>query len=120
MIDYIASQKWANTPLRRFGLNVVASEKRYPPKPAQSRYRRTGTLGRSWFSQQVRSKGKPAVRVANRTPYAGWVQDLTKQVVHHARTGWLTYQEAVGKNLQPLWQDIADEIQRFILRTAKK
>lgn len=59
----------------------------YPPKRADSWYRRTGTLGRRW-THKVENEGKRGV-VGNNTVYAPRVQSHIQQAwVHRGR--WQT------------------------------
>jgi hypothetical protein len=59
---------------------VVNAMADYPPKPPQSTYRRTMTLGRRW-GYKVAMKGKGIVGIIkNLTPYVEWVQSKLRQV----------------------------------------
>lgn len=65
---------------------------KYPPKPPQSTYRRTGTLGRRWTVAGPMKKGNDLeVQVGNKTTYGPYVQGPEGvQVRVHKKTGWPT------------------------------
>jgi len=73
----------------------------YPPAPADSRYRRTGTLGRLWVAGQrvveVAGSGTLIGRVGNATPYGPLVQDPERQLPFHAWR-WRTTADVVRDN----------------------
>ena len=55
--------------MSKLGLDVVRAAAQYPT--ARTRYRRTGTLGRSWVKDGPQTRGKDLiVTVGNRTKYA--------------------------------------------------
>lgn len=66
---------------------------KYPPRPPQSTYRRTGTLGRKWATKV---KMAPAVvgYLGNNAPYAGYVQDRAQQAWMHVGR-WQTVQDVI-------------------------
>lgn len=74
----------------------------YPPQRAGSLYRRTGTLGRSWFRQVQRVPGGARGEIfsnGNMAPYNIRVQKAGLQArVHQGR--WQT-DEAVAERLRP-------------------
>ena len=73
----------------------------YPPQPADSDYRRTGTLGRLWTTatpHMTMSGHVLDARIGNATPYGPWVQDPERQGrVHRGR--WQTTDEVVQSHL---------------------
>lgn len=61
----------------------------YAPPPPNSKYVRTGTLGRGWGLMR---RGKTGVRFFNMTPYAGYVVgdgNAKRQAAIHAGRWWL-------------------------------
>lgn len=62
----------------------------YPPPPAQSRYRRTYTLGRRWQKYSKKINRGIEGHVTNDTIYAQWVQHSQYQTAVHRATGWKT------------------------------
>jgi hypothetical protein len=75
----------------------------YPPAPPDSRYRRTGLLGRS-IATEVRALGGTTVGViGTNVVYAPDVisnvpaNGRGPQMWYHTRTGWYTLQGVVGK-----------------------
>lgn len=77
----------------------------YPPAPASSSYRRTGTEGRLWTSAEpafaAQSSGFEA-RLGNATPYGPLVQGSPDETPHqtrrHAQTGWNRTDQVVEKH----------------------
>lgn len=71
-------------------LSLIPDLATYPPAPAGSRYRRTGTLGRTWTSARPEfaplSSGFEA-RIGNAAPYAEDVQG-ERQLALFRRIGW--------------------------------
>ena len=63
----------------------------YPPPPAGSTYRRTGTLGRTWQSEIRATTSHVRAILANPTVYAPYVQDEDSQAMVH-RGRWPTIQ----------------------------
>lgn len=75
----------------------------YPPAPPESRYRRTGLLGRS-ITTEVRALGGATVGViGTNVAYAPDVissepaNGAGPQAWYHKRTGWYTLQDVVAK-----------------------
>lgn len=69
----------------------------YPSPPAQSRYRRTGTLGRRWTTLVRRTAGGVEGVVGNNTVYAPFVQSRAFQArVHRGR--WQTDANVLRQN----------------------
>lgn len=59
----------------------------YPPAPANSRYRRTGRLGRSWKSEREREMTWSVSSTG--VEYNADVQGATTQLAIFRRIGWL-------------------------------
>lgn len=87
-------------------LYVHAHMPAYPPAPAGSTYRRTGTLGRTVTSlmgteptalSRVEGSlfGKVTGIVGTRLSYAPWVIDEDRQTRSHKANGWWTLQKVV-------------------------
>lgn len=84
----------------------------YPPKPAASSYKRTGTLRRSW-SREVQGEGIHLVGIvgsnANVEPYNRVVQDEGEQGrVHRGR--WLTVQGVSRQRSEAIRRMFADRL----------
>jgi len=80
----------------------------YPAAPADSWYRRTGTLGRLWVSGQRVVEMAPGNsgafvvgRVDNATPYGPYVMDPQKQTPAH-RGRWRTTAQVVADNQEAI------------------
>ena len=87
---------------------------KYPPKPPQSTYRRTGRLGRSWKTQVYAKKAL----VGTSIKYAPYVQVSATQASFHKRTGWVTI-EQVAKAIEPKARQIIAQAIDKITRGAK-
>ena len=81
---------------------------KYPPPPAGSTYRRTGTLGRRWTTAQphifVQRRMIEGV-IGNNTEYAPYVQSRSMQAWMH-RGRWQTIEDVVERS--------RDEAQRIL------
>jgi hypothetical protein len=87
---------------------------KYPPPPPNSRYRRTGLLGRSWSSKTRPLANDIEGIVANTAPYAPEVQGLS-QKGFHADTGWGRLDEVAKR----LWPQIVEFFQEALRRVAQ-
>jgi len=78
-------------------LSLIPDLASYPPAPAGSAYRRTGTLGRLWASARPEfaplSSGFEA-RIGNKTPYGVFVQGEWQAKQHQGT--WPTTEEIVA------------------------
>lgn len=92
---------------KRWLLRRQAKLARYPSQPPGTRYRRTGTLGRTWTSAQptwrVSASGFDG-RIGNSTPYAPFVQGERQARVHQGR--WGTVQDIETKATPELEADV--------------
>jgi hypothetical protein len=79
-------------------LHLAGAAADYPPAPAESTYRRTGTLGRLWTQARPVVAGVQGAlvqgRIGNRTPYGPYVQDPAQQAWFH-RGRWQTTEDVV-------------------------
>ena len=93
------------------GANMLQNEmRRYPPKPANSTYRRTMKLQQSWARKVSRSGDGWLAVVGSRIHYAPYVQDETRQAeVHQGR--WQTIQSVAA--------DKKDEVFNFMRRAIR-
>ncbi len=77
----------------------------YPSPPAGSKYRRTGTLARSWHVPPFQGSGLSLVgRVASSgttAPYNRWVQDRARQAYMHVGR-WQTAQDVAERSTQAI------------------
>lgn len=92
--------------------NLQNAMRRYPPKPPQSTYDRTGKLGQSWTREVMRGGrgGGWVAQIGTRLKYAPYVQDETRQAeVHQGR--WQT--------IQSVAKDKRDELLRFVVRAIR-
>ena len=92
-LDRLAQLRGAQRGLAAGGALILSRLATYPPQRPNSRYRRTGTLGRRWTMRQQGLQ----VTVGNNTPYAPEVQG-DKQLAFHRETGWQTPEDVVEKH----------------------
>lgn len=85
----IESLKWAEPPMHRAMLRLQAGMAKYPPPPAGSKYRRTGTLGRRWTTAVTYTNDSLRGRVGNNTLYGPYVESAQFQA-HQHRGRWQT------------------------------
>jgi hypothetical protein len=84
----------------------------YPPKPANSTYTRTGTLGRRMYTQ-VRPLGQETVGViGNNTEYAPFVIDENRQARQNSH--WWTLQAVVEKAWPGMVEMFREAIRRLL------
>ena len=90
---------------------IRADVKQYPPPPARSTYRRTGTLGRSWTKRIKHGARWPEAHIGTHVAYAPYVQDKQRQAWMH-------------KGRWPAAQDVArqrsPDVVRLILQAVEK
>lgn len=98
-------------PMQRAVLRVQADMQDYPPAPAGSLYRRTGTLGRRWTTAMVREAGGLVGKIGNNTEYGPWVQSARFQTRGHRATGWPTDEAVLERNREAIVQDFEQAIQ---------
>lgn len=91
----------------RWSHNVVKRMAKYPAQNPNSRYVRTGTLGRNWQPRPL----PDGAEVRNETAYASYVQGLDEDQVDSARNaGW----ERIDVVAQEEWDKVADGLQAAI------
>ena len=93
----------------------------YPPAPADSSYRRTGTLGRLWVaaSPHVTVGGHVLdARIRNATPYGPYVQDPDRQAKQH-RGRWRTTDQVVEEHAEEIAPLLAQAGYRMVARVAE-
>jgi hypothetical protein len=92
----------------------------YPSQVPDTRYRRTGTLGRLWVSAspKIQKEGGFVMdaRIGNKTPYGPFVQDPDKQAWMHSGR-WQTttdvveaHQGEISAILNPAGSTIVDKL----------
>lgn len=101
-------------PIDRGASRIEAGMKIYPPPPPNSRYRRTGTLGRRWTTRPFRSATEVGREVGNKTlPYAPLVQSEELQArVHRGR--WLTDAQVLQREAPRMLRDVETTLQEFL------
>lgn len=94
-----------------FGVERIA--KIYPPPPPDSRYRRTGTLGRKWKSSVKSITGGVRGIVQNPVPYAPVVQGENQAAIHRGR--WKPMSQII-KELGPKIAEYLEEALRLAIK----
>lgn len=102
--------------VRRGAMRNQATMATYPPAPAGSSYRRTGTLGRRWTTKVYNTGTEIYGVTGNNTPYAPRVQDSQRQMPVFKRIGWPTDATAIDKNRKA----ITDDVRGVILEALRK
>ena len=121
-------QKNMNKAMELSLLRLWEAVRPYPPKPTNSKYRRTGTLGRSLGSSQSGGKtgGKPTVYSVTGTgrstkgtfgtnlSYAKYVIDPQKQAYMHSGRWWTM--DSIKKDALPKIKKVFYEMVKAILK----
>lgn len=101
-------------PMQRSVLRVQRTLQDYPALPPQSKYIRSGTLGRRWTKRVQRSGNGLIGRVGTTVPYAPYVQSRRFQTALHRRTGWMTDIGAVQQNEGVIVADFQGAVRRAL------
>lgn len=104
-LDKLSGGTWINAPLYEYGRAVQAKTAPYPPQRPTT-YRRTGTLGRSWYTQLSQRK----VTIANRAPYSGYVQQKETQAWMH-RGHWATVEDRAEEQIDVFWRAVKRKVE---------
>jgi len=100
-------------PMERSVVRLQNFMAKYPSPPPNSKYRRTGTLGRRWTTKVTESSVGVEGRVGNNTIYAPLVQSAALQTpVHRGR--WQTDQDAIRRNKPAIIRDFEQAIARAL------
>lgn len=96
-------------------LSLIPDLASYPPKPAGSTYRRTGTLGRLWTS--ARPEFAPVASgfeasVGNATPYGDFVQG-EHQTGFHKEHGWSNVDDVLKRHEVDIERSFDTALQRI-------
>ena len=94
-LDALTAVGRLKTPMQRAVIRLQARMAVYPPPPPNSRYRRTGTLGRRWTTEIQEFPDGVTGKVGNDTIYGPLVQSSKLQTATHKRTGWQTDAQVV-------------------------
>src|SRR3954465_14386022 len=92
-------------PMQRSVLRLQRPMQAYPPAPAHSTYRRSGTYGRRWVTKVISSAGGLVGSVGNNVSYAPFVGSSIFQTTAHRATGWETDAKAVQENEDAILAD---------------
>lgn len=98
-------------------LSVVGPLATYPPASSRSRYRRTGTLGRTWTAArpafQVQASGFEA-KLGNATPYANEVQGEDQRPAFVGR--WRTADQVLTAQQAQIQQQFDAAAERIVAK----
>lgn len=103
------------TPMREVVLRLESDMKEYPIQDAESRYVRTGTLGRRWTNRVQMSNNGIIGTVGNNTEYAPFVQSRIFQAAVH-RGRWQTAEDVLER--RRTW--IVNRFERAIRRAMER
>lgn len=112
--DRVQQNKILLPPMERAVVRLANYISWYPPKPPQSKYKRTGTLGRRWTTKVTESDGGVEGKIGNNTEYAPLVQSAKFQTKVHQRTGWRTDEKAVKTQRPAIVKDFNQAIERAL------
>jgi len=101
-------------PMQRGVLRLQRAMQEYPPAPAHSTYKRTGTYGKRWLTKVDTYADGLVGRVGNNVAYAPFVGSSIFQTRQHASTGWETDQKAVDENEAAILADFQQAIDRAL------
>lgn len=101
-------------------LDVVGVVAEYPPKPPQSEYRRTGTLGRQWHVARPEFRSSATeftASLGNMTSYGEFVQGDDQAWMHRGRW-WPVSQmvKARADRLESFFEAAARQIEKQIAK----
>lgn len=113
-LDAAAAIKTLEPAMQRGVLRLQRTMQQYPPQPAHSTYRRTGSLGRRWTTKVTSSGTGLEGRTGNNIYYAPFVQSNAFQTRTHAATGWGTDAQAIAENEDAILADFASAIDRAL------
>lgn len=114
-LNRINDARWAGPPAEASLRLLKDKLTKYPPVLPNSKYERTGVLGKEWTVRaDETSRERVSRKLGTKTDYAPWVQSKLLQArVHRGR--WLTEVDAVEQNRN----DIAAIFRAAIERVAR-
>lgn len=110
----MAATQVLEPPMQRAVYRLQARMQDYPPAPRNSRYIRTGTLGRRWTTRITKSGDGITGTVGNNTAYGPLVQSERFQTRTHKRTGWRTDKNAIDQERAAIVADFEQAIQKAL------
>jgi len=113
-LDHAAAVQTLTPPMQRGVMRLQAYMQVYPPPPPDSKYVRSGTLGKRWTAKVDPSANGLVGKVGNRTPYGPFVQSGMFQTPWHRRTGWHTDSDAVAQNEDVILADFQQAVDRAL------
>lgn len=109
-----AATETLEPPMRRAVLRGQRFLQEYPPQRTDSRYVRTGTLGKRWVTKITRSSGGLQGKIGNNAKYGPWVQSERFQTRFHRATGWPTDSRFVRENERVILDDFQREVDKAL------
>ncbi|NJN54000.1 MAG: hypothetical protein HC804_04110 [Anaerolineae bacterium] len=111
LLDDLSKPFFLQPAMNRIGARIRTMMAKYPPPPPNSRYRRTGRLGRAWTHEVKAGLFSIETIVGNNTPYAPDVQGAgTQAVIHVGR--WQTDEEVLRQSAEFIGDEIEEEIEK--------
>lgn len=97
-VGMVQAARILRPPMTRSMARVVARMADYPPQPAGTTYRRTGTLGRRWTQEVTETADSITAEAGNNTTYGPFAQSEMFQA--HWMDHWQTDQDVISE-LEP-------------------
>jgi hypothetical protein len=110
----VSSAKILEPPMWRAVYRLQRPLQVYPPKPAHSTYKRTGTYGKRWLAKVKVAANGVVGTVGTNVPYAPLVGSRMFQTTTHRSTGWITDSEAVQQNEDAIVADFQHAVDRAL------
>lgn len=109
IVKELSGDDWLKKPTNLSAALIQKELATYPPPPAGSTYRRTGTLGRRWQFVTEIKPFRVVANVFNTTSYAPFVEgSMTQARIHQGR--WPTDEQVVEESLEPVAELYADSV----------
>jgi hypothetical protein len=113
LLEVLSKPYFLQPAFNRIGARLRTEMAKYPPPPPDSKYRRTGKLGRSWAHEVKSSLFAMEAIIGNNTPYAPDVQGEGQQAgIHQGR--WQTDQEVLDANTHFVLEEIGEEVDKVL------
>lgn len=103
-------------PMERTMIRLQGRMADYPPPPANSRYRRSGSYGRRWTYAIVVTGNTITGKVGNNLRYAPLVGSARFQTRRHKATGWANDEQVLREETQNIVRDFEQGIQEELRR----
>ena len=113
-LSSINAMKALEPPMHKAMFRLQTPLATYPPAPANSKYVRTGTLGRRWTTDVDVKSDEIIGKVGNNTEYAPRVQSARFQKPIFKRIGWKTDREVLDQELPAIVKDFQEAVDKEV------